>query len=281
MRTIKITIEYEGTHYCGWQMQQNGVSVQEKITNAINSVMGEQTTLHGSGRTDAGVHARGQCASFKTQNTIPVQRIPLALNAYLPADIAIVAAEDRDAGFHARYSAIGKKYSYQLGMQPYRSPLKRLYSWQLRKLPDIDKMRQALTLFQGTHDFVSFRATRSDIRNTVRTIWTTDLSVKDESCWISFEGNGFLYKMVRMLVASTVQVGLGRKKLSDIEERLHGKEVRDHKLTAPPQGLFLDKVYYQRDELPDEAELDDKNGKSAKIIVENRPKSVDTRGSMY
>ncbi len=252
MRTIKITIEYEGTHYCGWQIQPNGVSVQEKITEAINKVMGEQTTLHGSGRTDAGVHARGQCASFKTQGTIPVQRIPQALNSYLPSDIAIVAAEEREAGFHARYSALGKKYSYQLSILPYRSPLKRLYSWQLRQLPDMDKMRQALTLFQGTHDFISFRASRSDIANTVRTIWKTDLALKDDCCWISFEGNGFLYKMVRMLVASTVQVGLGRKKLSEIEERLNGKEVKDHKLTAPPQGLFLDNVYYSSEELPEE-----------------------------
>ena len=261
MRTIKITIEYDGTHYCGWQLQPNGISVQEKISEAINRVTREKITLHGSGRTDAGVHARGQCASFRTHSNIPVRRIPHALNAYLPEDIAIVAAEDREEAFHARYSALGKKYSYQISFCPYRSPLIRLFSWQLRQVPDIDKMRQALSLFRGTHDFISFRASRSDVTDTVRTIWTADLVEEDDGCRISFEGNGFLYKMVRMLVASTVQVGLGRKKPSEIEERLRGKEIKNHKLTAPPQGLFLEKVYYDKKELPDEAMLYNKRTK--------------------
>ena len=264
MRTIKLTIEYEGTHYCGWQLQPNGVSVQEKIMEAIFRITGEQMTLHGSGRTDAGVHAKGQCASFRTSSNISIHRMPQAINTYLPEDIAVIAAEDKEEGFHARYSAIGKKYSYQLYINHHRSPLRRLHSWHLRQLPDIERMRQALLLFQGTHDFVSFRASRSDVSDTVRTIWTTDLVMKDDSCWISFEGNGFLYKMVRMLVAATVEVGLGRKNLSDIEERLSGKEIKDHKYTAPPQGLYLDNVYYDKSELPEGAMLYDKTNK---IIV--------------
>jgi len=253
LRTIKITIEYDGTQYCGWQLQPNGVSIQEKITHAISQITGEKSTLHGSGRTDAGVHAKGQCASFRTQSNIPIQRIPQALNNYLPEDIAIVAAEDKEEGFHARYSALGKKYCYQINFCSYRRPLNRLFSWHLRQVPDIEKMKQALALFQGTHDFMSFRASRSDITDTVRTIWTADLVLKGDGCCISFEGNGFLYKMVRMLVASTVEVGLEKKKLSEIEERLRGKENKNHKTTAPPQGLFLEKVYYDHEELPEES----------------------------
>lgn len=262
MRTIKITIEYDGTHYCGWQLQPNGVSIQEKITKAISQITGEKSTLHGSGRTDAGVHAQGQCASFRTHSNIPIQRMATALNTYLPEDIAVVAAEDREEGFHARYSALGKKYTYQINFCPVRSPLSRLFSWHLRQVPDIEKMRQTLALFQGTHDFVSFRASRSNVTDTVRTIWTANLILEDDGCRISFEGNGFLYKMVRMLVASTVEVGLGKKNLLEIEERLIGKEIKNHKYTAPPQGLFLEKVYYDYQELPDEAMLYNK-----KVII--------------
>lgn len=263
-RTIKLTIEYDGTNYCGWQMQHNGDSVQEKLSEAIKRATGQLPTLHGSGRTDAGVHARGQCASFITTSSIPAARFPLALNACLPEDISVVGATDEEKGFHARYSAIGKKYSYYLNLQPIRSPLRRHYSWHLRRSPDLSKMHLALNRFRGTHDFRFFRGSGSDVANTVRTIWTADMTVHDQCCCISFAGTGFLYKMVRMLVAAAVEVGLGKSELSHLDHRLAGNMEHDnHKLTAPPQGLFLDQVYYPKSQLREVVGLwiPDENGK--------------------
>ncbi|MDW7671081.1 MAG: tRNA pseudouridine(38-40) synthase TruA [Bacillota bacterium] len=250
MRTIRIFLEYQGTHYCGWQIQPNGMSIQQKLMEAVHALTGEKVTIHGAGRTDAGVHARGQCASFATESSIPPERWAYALNAHLPEDIAVVEASEEDKTFHARYSAIGKQYSYQLYIHPHRSPLMSQYAWHIRQQPDVEMMKQALVSFQGTHDFSAFRSANSDVKNTVRTIWSTDLCSDGRSVWLVFRGNGFLYKMVRMMVAAVIQVGFGKQSTKDIYTRIHHKGDSGQRLVAPPQGLFLDRVYYQEIELP-------------------------------
>jgi len=251
MRTICITLEYQGTEYCGWQMQPNGISVQQKVMEAVFHLTGEKETIHGSGRTDAGVHARGQSASFRTNSLIPSERWAPALNAYLPDDIAVIHAREVDHGFHARYSALGKQYSYHIFVHPHRSPLMRRFAWHLRQWPDLELMKEMLRNFEGTHDFSAFRAARSDTKDAVRTIWKADLQCQGNLIQLIFQGNGFLYKMVRMLTAATVQVGLKKQTLNDIIMRLQIGEGSHRKLTAPPQGLYLDRVYYSLHELPE------------------------------
>jgi tRNA pseudouridine38-40 synthase len=250
MRTIHITLEYEGTHYCGWQLQQNGVTIQQKLSEALHQLTGSQITIHGSGRTDAGVHARGQAASFETDSLIPADRFARAINAHLPEDIAVIEAREATPDFHARYSALGKQYSYQLIINPQRSPLMRHFAWELRQVPDLDRIRQSLKLFEGTHDFGAFRSVKSDKINSVRTIWKADLKQKGNSVWLIYQGDGFLYKMVRMLTAAAVHAGFGWMSLEEIAERLASGHTLNRKMAAPPHGLYLDKVYYDPDELP-------------------------------
>ncbi|MEN1762130.1 tRNA pseudouridine(38-40) synthase TruA [Anoxynatronum sibiricum] len=250
MQTIQMIIEYDGTDYCGWQIQPNGISIQEKLTAALTALTGEKITVHGSGRTDAGVHARGQCASFKTKSRIPANRFAPALNTHLPPDICVLETREASPDFHARYSALGKAYSYHFYVHPQGSALLRNVTWQLRQWPDTAKMEAALEMVTGTHDFAAFRAANSDVKDTVRTIWKASLHYNEPHLRITYQGNGFLYKMVRMLSAAVVQVGLGKMPLEAIRERLNHPEANYRKLTAPPQGLFLDRVYYEAGELP-------------------------------
>ena len=251
MRTIHITLEYQGTYYCGWQFQQNGVTIQQKLSEALYQLTGSQTTIHGSGRTDAGVHARGQAASFKTDSLIPADRFARAINAHLPEDIAVIEAQEATPDFHARYSALGKQYSYQLYISPQRSPLMRHFAWELRLAPDLDRIRQTLKLFEGTHDFGAFRSAKSDKISSVRTIWRAELMEKDNSIWLTYQGDGFLYKMVRMLTAAAVHTGFGKMSHEEIAERLLSGHTLNRKLAAPSHGLYLDKVYYEPAELPE------------------------------
>lgn len=250
MRTIQLIIEYDGTDYCGWQIQPNGISVQEKLTEALHAITGETAVLHGSGRTDAGVHARGQCASFKTASAIPARQFASALNAQLPASISIRESHEAPPDFHARYSALGKQYSYHLYVHPQRSALLRNTTWQLRQQPDAARMMAALERITGTHDFAAFRAANSDVKDTVRTIWQASLQQDATHFRLVFQGNGFLYKMVRMLTAAVVQVGQEKTSLEALQDRLNRPEGEYQKLTAPPQGLFLDQVYYRQEDLP-------------------------------
>lgn len=244
MRNIKIQIEYDGTNYCGWQIQQNGVTVQGEITKALEKLTGEKITIHGSGRTDAGAHARGQVANFILENSIPVERLPLALNGILPADIAITDATEVPMNFHARRSAIAKRYIYHIYESRYRSALLKNYSYHVHYKLDHKKMREAAKMFTGIHDFRAFMATGSDIRDTVRTIYGLDIVNKGKNLCIYIKGNGFLYNMVRIIVGTLIEIGTGKMQISQIEQLF---EIKDRAMaghTAPPQGLFLDRVYY-------------------------------------
>ena len=248
MRNIRIVLEYQGTAYCGWQIQPNGNSIQEALMRALYRLTGETINVNGSGRTDAGVHARGQCASFRTDCSIPADKFARALNSQLPADIAVLDAWEEADEFHARFSALGKQYSYQLYIHPQRSALMREFAWQLAVEPDPELMDQALTLFTGTHDFAGFRGANSDVKGTERTVWRAHRLVKDDIHTLVFAGNGFLYKMVRMMTAAVVNAGLGKISIEEIARRLQYGSQPDQKHAAPPQGLFLDRVFYHHHE---------------------------------
>ncbi|PAB58206.1 tRNA pseudouridine(38-40) synthase TruA [Anaeromicrobium sediminis] len=244
MKNVKLTVEYDGTLFYGWQRQKNDRSVQEEIEKALSKIMKKNVKINGSGRTDARVHGLRQTANFREEFTIPIERIPIALNSILPDDIAVINAELVDENFHARYDAVGKKYVYKIYNGQHRSPLWRNYAYYVPGSLDLDKMRQASKAFVGTHDFIGFMASGSSVVDTVRTIY--DLKIHKEGPLITIEvkGNGFLYNMVRIMVGTIVEVGKGKKSVNEIGPIIESKNRKSAGHTAPAQGLYLSKVYY-------------------------------------
>lgn len=244
MRNIMIKIEYDGTNYNGWQIQPNGITIQEKIMKAIKRLTGENINLHGSGRTDAKVHAREQVANFYTNSNIPTERFAVAINHFLPQDIAIMEADEVPMEFHARYWAIGKAYSYQIHNFPQRSALLRNYSYHIPYSLDMEKIEKAAAIFIGTHDFKGFMSSGSSVKKTNRTIHDIKIEKEKDRIWITFEGNGFLYNMVRIMVGTLVEIGSNKRDLAKAREALETGVRNKAGHLAPPQGLFLDKVFY-------------------------------------
>ena len=243
MRNIKITIQYNGKNYCGWQKQNNSPGIQGTIEKAIFDITREEVKITGSGRTDAGVHALGQVANFKINSQIPVDRIPNALNAKLPKDISIVKAEEVDEDFHSRYSAKKKTYRYQIYNSQYRSPIYADISYPVKYDLDIDKMKKEAKSLIGTYDFKGFMSSGSSVTDTVRTIYNIEVSKSEDLIIIEIEGNGFLYNMVRIIAGTLVDIGRGRitENMSTIIES-KSRSMAGH--TAPAHGLFLKKVDY-------------------------------------
>ena len=243
MRNLKLTIQYDGNKYCGWQKQPNSPGIQGTIEYAIYEITKEKVNITGSGRTDAGVHALGQVANFKTNSTISSSRIPDALNAKLPKDISIIDCQEVPDDFHSRYSATGKIYRYLIYNKPYRSPLYKDTSYHVRYDLDIDKMRLEAKSLLGTHDFKGFMSSGSSVKDTVRTIYDVDIKENDGMISIEVSGNGFLYNMVRIIVGTLVDIGRGRIK-HNMEEIINSKSRSMCGHTAPAHGLFLKKVNY-------------------------------------
>ena len=243
MRNLKLTIQYDGSKYCGWQKQPNSSGIQGTIEYAIYEITKEKVNITGSGRTDAGVHALGQVANFKTNSTIPAARIPDALNAKLPKDISIIDCQEVSEDFHSRYSATGKIYRYLIYNKPYRSPLYKDTSYHVRYDLDIQKMRLEAKSLLGTYDFKGFMSSGSSVKDTVRTIRDITIEEKEDLIVIEVEGNGFLYNMVRIIVGTLVDIGRGRIDKS-MEEIIASQDRGEAGHTAPAHGLFLKKVHY-------------------------------------
>jgi tRNA pseudouridine38-40 synthase len=244
MKNIKIVIEYDGTRYCGWQRQKNGVSIQETIEKAIEKVTGEKTEIIGSSRTDAGVHAKGQVANFLTSSTVPPEKICYAINSFLPDDIVILSSQEVPLDFHSRYSSKGKKYSYTILNRKIPSALLKNYSAHIPYELNIEDMIRASKYFLGEHDFSAFKSTGSSVKGNVRTIKRLEL-IKDEDIIKMFiEANGFLYNMVRIIAGTLIEVGKGRIKPDDIPFIIDSRDRKKAGPTAPAQGLCLEKVYY-------------------------------------
>lgn len=243
-RNVKLTIAYKGTRYAGWQRQPNAVTVEAVLTEALKSVLKENITLYGAGRTDAGVHAEGQCANFHLTNAIPVEKIPLAVNTKLPPDIRITRAEEVSLDFHSRYAARGKIYYYQLYLDQIASPFACEYSWQIRVPLDIGCMQQAAGYLIGEHDFRSFMASGSSVTDTVRRIDSIDFDLAGRQLRITYQGNGFLYNMVRILTGTLVEIGMHKNAPAQIQKIIAAENRQAAGITAPPQGLFLKEVLY-------------------------------------
>lgn len=249
---LKLTIAYDGRPYLGWQSQVGGNTIQDLLNEALEAVAKEPLRLQGSGRTDTGVHALGQTAHFDApegSNMNPYNWVP-ALNTKLPATIRVIACEEVPPGFHARFSATGKTYRYDICTDPVLPPLKAGLAWHLPRLLDADVLSHALAVFKGTHDFHAFAAYRGNEQEDTdytRTIDAADFETLPDGYRITFSGNGFLYKMARMLTGSAVKVAQGKLPLDDLANLLDqppGLPQGKAPLCAPADGLYLENVCY-------------------------------------
>jgi tRNA pseudouridine38-40 synthase len=245
MRTIKLTVSYDGTGYVGWQRQGTGTSVQGCIEEALSAIEGAPVTLHGAGRTDAGVHAVGQVASARVETPLEDERIARALNAHLPETIRIVGVDTVPDAFHARFSALSKTYEYRIWNARVVPPFVRQYAWHRIEALDVELMARASAAIPGTHDFAAFRSARSVNHTTIREIAAAAWR-RGEGSMLIFEisGKGFLRYMVRSLVGTLVEIGRRQRPVEDIARLLAEPDRSAAGRTAPARGLFLMKVDY-------------------------------------
>lgn len=241
---IKITVSYDGTAYCGWQVQPNGVTVQEEIEKAVLLATGENVRVTGSGRTDAGVHAKGQVAHFDTNCSIPPEKIFKALNVHLPSDIRVLSSQEAEEDFHACLNAKTKTYKYSLYKAEVENPLKERYAVKIDGEMDVEKMKEASLSFVGEHDFKAFCASGSSVKTTVRTIYDINIDQLGQDLTITIKGNGFLYNMVRIMVGALIAVGKGETQKADIEKMLLTGKRHFNVKTLPSKALCLEKVEY-------------------------------------
>ena len=245
MKRIKLTIAYDGTNYCGWQIQPNGITIEEILNKALSKMTGEEVFVIGASRTDSGVHAMGNVAVFDTETTIPAEKIAVALNQRLPEDIVITKSEEVPLDFHPRYCNCSKTYEYHIINTRIPIPTKRLTNYFVSYVLDIDKMRQAASYLVGEHDFVSFCNVRTDVENTVRTITDLDILTNGNEITIRITGNGFLYNMVRIIVGTLIRVGRGFYEPEKVKEILEAKDRKAAGVTAPAHGLMLMEIKYK------------------------------------
>ncbi len=247
---FRLTIAYDGTGYEGWQVQKTGTGVQQRVEEALAKLFPSQPRLHSSSRTDTGVHALGMVAHFEVPSgeaRMTARKLALALNAWLPEDIRVMAGSRASADFHARFDAAGKQYRYFIWNHAAMNPLLRRTAWHIPRALDPGAMRRAATLFVGRHDFKTFATNQGYARqSTVRTLTRCDVQKKGRLLTVVIEGDGFLYKMCRGIVGSLVQVGLGKFPADEIKRMLVKKDRRAGGMSAPAYGLILWKVFYRK-----------------------------------
>ncbi|HMC32908.1 MAG TPA: tRNA pseudouridine(38-40) synthase TruA [Myxococcales bacterium] len=245
---LKLTLEYDGAPFVGWQVQPNGASVQGAVEDAVEKLCGARARVTGAGRTDAGVHARGQVASLDPPRELPLSAWTAGLNAHLPPEVACVRAEEAPPGFDARRWARGKRYVYAVVRSPVRSPLWRGRAWEVRRPLDVAAMTAALPHVRGRHDFSALRAADCPARTTVRDV--RELSIRSdelrqgELVEVRIEATAFLKHMVRNLIGTLVEVGHGKRSPESLQELLDSRDRTRAGPTAPPHGLLLDEVFY-------------------------------------
>lgn len=244
MRNIKLTIEYDGKDFKGWQKQPNKLNIQGEIEKAIENITGEKVELIASGRTDAGVHAMGQVANFKTNSNMPIEKIPLAINSQVKNSIRIQNAEEVDENFHSRFNCKKKTYRYIIDNSKYGSAIYRNISYHMPIKLNVEEMKKAIKYFEGEHDFKAFKSSGTSSKSSVRTIYKADIITEGDNIAIDLTGNGFLYNMVRIIAGTLVDVGLGKIKADDIPAIIESKDRARAGKTLPPHGLMLLGVVY-------------------------------------
>ncbi|MBC8552761.1 MAG: tRNA pseudouridine(38-40) synthase TruA [Candidatus Brocadiales bacterium] len=243
MNNIKLVIEYDGTNYVGWQQQKNGITIHGKLSKAIERVVNEEVTLQGSGRTDAGTHAVGQVANFKTKSNIPIYNLVQAINSYLPKDIVVRAAKRVPEKFHSRYSAKSKIYCYTILNSNIRDAIGRNYCLHYSTPLDIEKMQKASKVLVGRHDFSAFKS-KSEVLSSVRTIMKLEIKKKGKFLMFTVEADGFLYKMVRSIVGTLLEVGKGKMTIAEFKKIVKSGARAKAGNTVAANGLCLLKVKY-------------------------------------
>lgn len=254
MRIVKLLIAFDGTHYCGWQRQKNGISIQQEIERALSIICNSDTILHGAGRTDAGVHAEGMAAHFQTASQVGCGDLQKGLNSMLPGAIRIVEITEQPADFHARFSALAKTYRYTVYTGPVLEPQRRLYTHHLPYELCGATMQRCLSQLIGRHDFSSFETAGSRDRNNpsgrgaVRTIFKATLTEPEQSYLeLLYTGDGFLRHMVRNITGTILESGRGKRSVDEFVELLRCRDRNLAGATAPACGLTLVKVHYKRD----------------------------------
>ena len=244
MRTLKITLAYDGTRFVGWQRQAEGESIQGVLEDALARFEGAPVTVHGAGRTDAGVHALGQVASVRLTSGHDVETLARALNAQLPDDLRVLGIEDAAPDFHARFSARAKTYRYQIRSGNVASPFDRAYVWHLQERLDVDAMRTAAQVLVGRHDFGTFQSVGTTVPDSVRTLAHSRVRTEGDLLMYEVTGDGFLRHMVRAIVGTLVEVGRGWRPADSMASLLASRTRAQAGATAPPHGLFLVRVDY-------------------------------------
>ncbi len=245
MHNFKMIVEYDGTAYCGWQRQENGLTIQQVLEEAIQVITGEKVTVIGSGRTDAGVHALNQVAHFKSNSRLPVNNIYRGMNSVLPPDIVVKELEEVTDDFHAQHDVKSKVYVYKICNQHLRPALGRNFFWFIRFPLDLERMREASRYLIGTHDFSCFCATGTHVKDRVRTIIDIEIKTGDDGLIeIELESHGFLKYMVRNIIGTLVEVGRGKRKQEEMKVIIESRNRKIAGATAPACGLFLKEVKY-------------------------------------
>ena len=246
MRNIKLTIEYDGKDFNGWQKQPNKLNIQGTIEKAIEAITQEEPiNLTASGRTDAGVHSLGQVANFKTNSKIPIEKMATAINSRLKKSIVIKKAEEVDERFHSRYNCKRKTYRYIINNSKEGTAIYRGLECHVPQKLDINSMKEAVKFFEGEHDFKAFKASGTSSKSSVRTIYKAEVIQQGEKIFIELTGNGFLYNMVRIIAGTLVDVGLGKIASEEIPEIINSMDRKRAGKTLRPNGLYLVKVEYE------------------------------------
>lgn len=245
MRRIKLTVAYDGTNYCGWQIQPNGITIEEVLNKKLSKLTGEDIRIIGASRTDSGVHALGNVAVFDSETGIPPERLAYALNQRLPDDIVITKSEEVPLDWHPRYCNCTKTYEYHILNAKIQDPTRRLTRYFVSYHLDLEKMRRAAGYLIGTHDFASFCNVRTNVEDTVRTIYELSVIEEKDEITIRIRGNGFLYNMVRIIVGTLLRVGRNFYTPEQVEDILEAKDRQAAGVTAPPHGLMLVGIEYE------------------------------------
>ncbi|MDQ5983435.1 MAG: tRNA pseudouridine synthase A [Eubacteriales bacterium SKADARSKE-1] len=250
MKNILLTLSYDGKNYHGWQVQENAVTVQEEFQKTLKKVLNEEPNIKGCSRTDSKVHANMYCVSMKTESNIPLNKLPVVLNKYLPNDIAVKRAVEVSPDFHARYSCIGKEYIYKIWNDNIRNPFLDGYAFHYWYPLDIDLLNEAASYFIGTYDFTSFcTLDKRRSGNMVRTIKNFKVVRENELVTLIVQADGFLYNMVRIMVGTLLQVACKRIRPEDVKSILLAKDRSKAGPTAVPYGLYLNRVFYKGEKL--------------------------------
>ena len=245
MRNFRIIIQYEGTRYQGWQKQGSTENtLQGKFEQLLSRIAGVETQIHASGRTDAGVHAYGQVANFLMDTKMSPQEMMEQINRYLPEDVAVISCVEAAPRFHSRLNAVSKTYRYRILNSPVPHVFDRKFVWQMEEKLDLGRMRQAAAVLCGTHDFAAFTSAKKSKKSTVRTITDIRIDKVGDEVVLTFEGDGFLFHMVRILTGTLVEVGTGKRPVSDIEKVLSQRQREFAGPLVPAKGLALMEVRY-------------------------------------